>query len=79
MRDIWLVAWLLLGMGYTFRYPFVGVLIWEWFSLMAPQQLAYSFSRQIPLNLIVASITIISLLASRSPKKFPGTRSVSYS
>ena len=71
MRDIWLVAWLLLGMGFTFRFPFIGVLIWEWLSLMDPHMEAYGFSRFIPLNLIIAIVTIVSWLASKEPKRIP--------
>jgi hypothetical protein len=35
MRDYWLVAWVALGLGFTFRFPFVGVLIWELFGKKA--------------------------------------------
>lgn len=71
MRDIWLVAWLLVGLGYTFRFPFVGMLIWEWFSLMNPHREAFGFSRSIPLNLIIAVVTILSWMASKEPKHIP--------
>lgn len=71
MRDIWLVAWLALGLGFTFRFPFVGVLIWEWFSLMNPHMEAFGFSRSLPLNLIVAVVTILSWMISKEPKQIP--------
>ena len=71
MRDIWLVAWMMLGLGFTFRFPFVGVLIWEWFSLMNPHMEAYGFSRSLPLNFILALATISSWLISKEPKRIP--------
>jgi len=71
MRDIWLVAWVTLGLGFTFRFPFVGVLIWEWFSLMNPHREAFGFSQSLPLNLIIALVTIVSWGISKEPKRIP--------
>jgi len=71
MRDIWLVAWVSLGLGFTFRFPFVGVLIWEWFSLMNPHREAFGFSQSLPLNLIIALVTIFSWGISKEPKRIP--------
>lgn len=71
MRDIFLLISILIGLGYTIRYPFVGVLLWEWFSLMQPHQEAWGFSRSLPLNLIVVLVTVGSWLASDEPKKIP--------
>ena len=71
MRDIFLVISILIGLGFTLKYPFVGVLIWEWLSLMQPHEDAWGFSRTVPLNLIVALVTIGSWLASKEPKKIP--------
>ena len=71
MRDLWLVAWTALGVGFTFRYPFVGVLLWEWFSLMSPHRDAFGFSQQLPLNLIIALVTTISWIISKEPKHIP--------
>ena len=71
MRDIWLVAWVLLGLGFTFRFPFVGVLIWEWFALMSPHMEAFGFSQSLPLNFIVAAGTVLAWLISKEPKRIP--------
>ena len=54
MRDLFLVAVVAISLGFTLRFPFVGVLIWEWFALMNPHQEAFGFARSLPLNLIVA-------------------------
>jgi putative inorganic carbon (HCO3(-)) transporter len=71
MRDILLVIFLLVGLGFTLRRPFVGVLIWEWISLMQPHEDVWGFSRSLPLNLIVVLVTLGSWLASDEPKKIP--------
>jgi probable O-glycosylation ligase (exosortase A-associated) len=71
MRDIFLVVAVLAGLGVTLRYPFVGVLIWEWFSLMQPHREAFGFSRTFPLNLAIAVVTILSWLISKEPKRIP--------
>jgi probable O-glycosylation ligase (exosortase A-associated) len=71
MRDIWLLAWILLGLGFTFRFPFVGILLWEWFSLMNPHQEAFGFSHVVPLNLMIALVTIFSWGMSKEPKRIP--------
>jgi len=71
MRDIWLVAWVALGVGFTFRFPFVGVLIWEWFSLMNPHREAFGFSQNLPLNMIIALATLVSWVISKEPKRMP--------
>ncbi len=71
MRDIFLVIVIIAGLGVTLRYPFAGVLIWEWLSLMQPHEEAWGFSRSLPLNFIVALVTIASWLASKESKKIP--------
>jgi putative inorganic carbon (HCO3(-)) transporter len=71
MRDIFLFVVVLIGLGFTLRHPFVGVLIWEWFSLMAPHQEAFGFVRSLPLNLMVAGTTVLAWLTSDEPKKIP--------
>lgn len=64
MRDIVLVLFILLGLAATLRYPFAGVLLWTWFTLMNPHQDAFGFATTAPLNLIIAVVTVGSLAAS---------------
>ncbi|HJS45922.1 MAG TPA: putative O-glycosylation ligase, exosortase A system-associated [Rhizomicrobium sp.] len=71
MRDLFLVAAVAISLGFTLRYPFVGVLVWEWFALMAPHQEAFGFVRSLPLNLIVAGTAVLSWALSEEPKKIP--------
>lgn len=71
MRDILLVIFVLIGLGFTLKRPFVGVLLWEWFSLQQPHQEAYGFSHNLALNFVIAIVTVGSWLLSKEPKKVP--------
>ena len=71
MRDIFLVVVVAISLGFTLRFPFIGVLIWEWFALMNPHQEAFGFARSLPLNLLVAGSAVLSWLMSDEPKKIP--------
>jgi putative inorganic carbon (HCO3(-)) transporter len=69
MRDIFLVIAVVIGLGFTIKRPFVGLLLWEWFSIMSPHQEAFGFSRSLPLNLIIAVVTLLSWFFSNEPKR----------
>ena len=71
MRDLFLVGVVAVSVGFTLRFPFIGVLIWEWFALMNPHQEAFGFARSLPLNLIVAGSAVLSWILSEEPKKIP--------
>ena len=68
MRDLILILSLLGCIGLTLRYPFAGVLTWAWLTCMNPHQEVYGLSKVIPLNLIVAVITIVSWMLSKERK-----------
>ncbi len=70
MRDIFLVAAIGLGLIGTLRNPFVGILLWAWFTCMVPNQETFGFAQTAPLNLIVVVVTVLAWLVSREPK-FP--------
>jgi putative inorganic carbon (hco3(-)) transporter len=71
MRDIFLVVAVLVGLGFTLRFPFVGILLWVWFSIMSPHEEAFGFSQTLPLNFAIAAVTMVSWLFSKEPKRFP--------
>ena len=66
MRDLFLIGVVAISLGFTLRFPFIGVLIWEWFALMNPHQEAFGFARSLPLNLLVAGTAVLSWLRSAS-------------
>lgn len=61
MRDATLLLAVLTGLLFVLRYPFAGLLIWAWFSLMTPHQMAYGVFG-LPLNLIIAAVTMGSMI-----------------
>jgi probable O-glycosylation ligase (exosortase A-associated) len=69
MRDVLLLLVMFGGLIATLRYPFVGVILWAWFSIMTPHQMAYgAFGLQ--LNTIIAVVTIISIIANGEYSRF---------
>ena len=71
MRDI-LVAMLVFGsLPFVLRWPFAGVMVWTWISLMNPHRLAYGFIVDMPVALIVAVTLFLSYGISKEPKKIP--------
>ena len=71
MRDYALVLAIAAALAVTLLYPFVGVLIWTWFTVQNPHEEAFGFSQQMPLNLIIALVTIAAWLLSRERKLPP--------
>jgi putative inorganic carbon (hco3(-)) transporter len=73
MRDIALILALATGLGVTLFYPFAGVLLWTWFTLQNPHQEVWGFSSGLPLNFIIAIVTVGAWLLSRE-RKLPPSR-----
>jgi len=71
MRDIFLVTFTLAGAGVSLFYPFAGMLLWTWFSLMSPQSETFGFAQGLPLNLLVAGCAMIGLFYSKESKVPP--------
>ncbi len=71
MRDIGISIVVLIGLFWTVRFPYVGVLLWTWVTLMVPHQLAFGFSRTFQINLLVAVVTLGSWLLNDKERKFP--------
>ncbi|GAA0540654.1 putative O-glycosylation ligase (exosortase A-associated) [Rhizomicrobium palustre] len=68
MREILLLIAILAGLGMTLRWPFVGVLIWEWFTLQNPHRETYGFMSST--NMLIAGVTLLAWLLSKE-KKLP--------
>jgi probable O-glycosylation ligase (exosortase A-associated) len=71
MRDIAILLVTFAGLIGTVRYPFIGVILWTWLTLMVPHQQAFGFISSFPVNLIVAVVTILAWFFSKEPKKPP--------
>lgn len=74
MRDI-VVSIAVFGMlPFVLRFPWVGILVFTWLSLMNPHRLAYGFSLSFPFAMIVALTTLVAMLFSKEIKKIIWTR-----
>ncbi len=69
MRDALLLLVIFGGLLATLRYPFIGMILWAWFSLLTPHQMAYG-AFGVPLNMVIASVTIVALLLHGEAMKF---------
>lgn len=69
MREILLAIAILIGLGMTFRWPFVGVLIWEWFTLQNPHRETYGFVSSA--NMVIAAVTLVAWALSKERKVPP--------
>ena len=69
MRDMILLGFTALCLAAAIRHPFVGLLTWAWFTLMTPHQAAFGVYG-IPLNVIIAGVTIASYIVSGEIAKF---------
>ncbi|HKQ45249.1 MAG TPA: putative O-glycosylation ligase, exosortase A system-associated [Rhizomicrobium sp.] len=71
MRDLFLGPLLLAILIQTIRTPSAGVLGWTWLTLMAPQKLIWGFLSSMPLNLILAIVTLATVVTTRDKRKLP--------
>ena len=71
MRDIGLSLVVIVCLLWTIRYPFVGVLLWSWITLMDPHKLAFGFSLNLRINLLVAVVTLGSWFFNEKERKIP--------
>jgi len=73
MRDVIVLLMMLVSLPYAFKRPIVGALVYAVYSLMSPHRLCFGFAFDFPFAMVLASVTLLSLLASREPKKLPFT------
>jgi len=69
MRDALLLLVIVSGLLAALRYPFAGMLVWAWFSLMTPHQMAFGVYG-LQLNLIIAAWTIVAILINGEAFRF---------
>lgn len=65
MRDIIIIAIVMLAAVVALRRPWIGVLSWTWLSIMNPHRYTYGIAYDAPLAAIAAGSTLIGLLATR--------------
>ena len=74
MRDIVLTLIFFSFLYFVFARPYVGIYIWTWLSLMNPHRLTYGFAFSFPFAQITVIVILISMIASKEPKRIPWTR-----
>jgi probable O-glycosylation ligase (exosortase A-associated) len=62
MRDIALTLALVVLGPLALRFPFVGVYLWVWLSLMNPHRLTYGFAEFLQFNMVIAGLTLLGCL-----------------
>lgn len=65
MRDLAVMLVVVSGALVALRYPWVGVMLWTWVSIMNPHRYAFGFAHEAPVALIAAVSTLIGFLAAR--------------
>lgn len=71
MRDVALALFIFGMIPYILMRPYLGLLVWSWLGYMNPNRLAYGFAVNFPWVLLVAIVTIASLMLSKERKKIP--------
>lgn len=61
MRDLLLIGFIGTSLVAVLRYPFLGLLLWGWFTLATPQAGAY-LAMSLPLNMVIAAVTLIAFV-----------------
>jgi probable O-glycosylation ligase (exosortase A-associated) len=49
--------------------PYVGLLVWSWLGYMNPHRLTYGFAYSFPWVMLIAIVTLVSLVLSKEDKK----------
>lgn len=73
MRDIFVTLLILGPTLFAFTRPWLGLVLYVFVSVGVPHQMAWGFARELPLAQIVAIVTLLALIFSREPKRFPIT------
>lgn len=73
MRDIIIFTIIFGSLPFILKRPVIGVLMFTWVSLMNPHRLTYGAAYDFPFAALVSGVTVISLLFTREPRRFPFT------
>ena len=73
MRDILITLIVFGSLPFIFKVPATGALMWVWISVMNPHTQGWGFATQLPFAMMIAVVTMASMLLSRTPKGLPMT------
>jgi probable O-glycosylation ligase (exosortase A-associated) len=74
LRDVILTLVIFSTVPFILREPYIGILVWSWLGFMNPHRLTWGFAYDMQFAMIIAVVTLVSLLMSKEPKKIPWTR-----
>ena len=69
MRDIALVVFVAALLPFCVRRPWIGIILWFWFGLMAPHFLLWGFGRSVPFAMAVAGFTLLGWAVSKDDRQ----------
>jgi len=73
MRDLLIAMTVFGSVPVILLRPYIGILVWSWFSYMNPHRLAWGFAQTLPVAMIVGATTILAWLISKESKRIPMT------
>lgn len=65
MRDILVIAIVVAGCLAALRWPWTGIMLWTWLSIMNPHRYTYGLAYSAPLAAAAAGCVIVGLLITR--------------
>jgi len=68
MRDLALFMILAPGCAIALRFPFVGIMLWTWVSLMNPHRMTWGFMYSAPVAMAIALCTLLGLLYTKEKR-----------
>lgn len=71
MRDVLVVAIVLIGALMALRRPWIGVMLWTWLSIMNPHRYTWGFAYDAPLAAVAAGCTLLGFLLTRDERASP--------
>lgn len=74
MRDLLISAIILGFVPFIFYRPHLGIILWNWISLMNPHRLSWGFAYDFPFAKVVGAVTIVAMFLSPQRKRLPLTR-----
>ncbi|MCC6531334.1 MAG: putative O-glycosylation ligase, exosortase A system-associated [Burkholderiales bacterium] len=74
MRDVLFTLLMAGALPAVLRWPWVGVMLWTWLSVMSPHRLTWGFAWNQPWAQMVAVATLLGMLFSSDRKHIPVTR-----
>jgi probable O-glycosylation ligase (exosortase A-associated) len=71
MRDLIVVLLVITAAGAALRHPWVGVILWNWVSIMNPHRYTYGFAFSFPVAQVAAIATVVGLALTKDQRSSP--------